>query len=200
MHTHRSWDRLTRETNAEIDFHHELGCDFSAIGGMPDIFWKKGAPGFSQFTKSVKPLIRKLKAAGIRFGYHNHMQEFSRISPQKTLYDILIEKGARDLFLEVDVYWAFRAGINPVKIFERCAGRVPVIHVKDGGVIRKDIIWDMEGFVQLPVGEGNLDWDTYLGAFKKAKVEWYTAEQDECIGNAFDCLKSSYDYLRSKGV
>jgi sugar phosphate isomerase/epimerase len=123
-----------------------------------------------------------------------------RTSPGKTTYDILIEKGGPDLHLEVDVYWATRAGMNPVKIFERIKDRAAVIHVKDGEVVRKDIIWDGSGFVMAPIGEGNLDWDSYLPAFKKANVEWYAVEQDECRRDAFDCMKSSYDYLKSKGA
>ena len=51
-----------------------------------------------------------------------------------------------------------------------------------------------------PVGEGNLDWDGIIEAGDKAGVEWYAVEQDTCRRDAFDCLRSSLEFLTSKGV
>ncbi len=33
---------------------------------------------------------------------------------------------------EIDTYWAFNAGIDPIATLERLSGRVKVIHLKDG--------------------------------------------------------------------
>jgi len=192
--THRPWESYMEHTDFEIDFHHQLGCDFTAIGMMPESYRKEGSKGFSRFAKDCQPLIQRLKAAGIRFGYHNHDLEFQRVSTGKTLYDILIEEGGPDLTLELDVYWADHAGVNPVRIFERCPGRIPVIHVKDKTFV------EGEGPVQAPIGEGNLDWDGLISAFEKAKVEWVAVEQDICRRDPFDCFKASYDFLIARGV
>lgn len=37
-----------------------------------------------------------------------------------------------DIFFELDTYWAFVAKLDPVKELERLAGRVKLIHLKDG--------------------------------------------------------------------
>ena len=193
--THRGWDDLAERTDAEIAFHQTLDCDYTAIGGLPGMYGEKGAGGYAQFLQDAAPVIAKLKAAGIRFGYHNHAHEFQRIGPrQRTLYDIFLLEGGVDFTLEVDVYWAVHAGINPVRIFERAGGRVPVIHLKDREVVPK------EGPVMAAIGEGNLDWDSILPACERAGVAWYAVEQDVCRRDPFDCLRASYEFLAARGL
>ena len=188
--THRSWNSLAHDTEREIAFHHSLGCDFAAIGSLPPPYAEAGAAGYSAFARDAAPVIARLKAAGIRFGYHNHAGEFERVgdgSP-RTRFDILIEEGGLDLCLELDLYWIGHAGANPERLVGRCAGRIPVIHVKD-----KEVADGQP--VMAPVGEGNLDWPHLLPACAAANVEWYAVEQDVCRRDPFDCLRSSFEFL-----
>ncbi len=186
--THRSFDDLKNRTDDEIAFHKTLGCDFTAIGSLGS-YGAQGGAGYRQFIADAVPVIARLKEAGIRFGYHNHDFEFQGSgSSGKTMYDILVDEGGPDLMLEVDVYWASHAGLNPERLIERCHGRVPVIHVKDKEVVEG-------GPVMAAVGEGNLDWAHLLPACQAAGVEWYAVEQDVCRRDPFDCLRSSFEYL-----
>ena len=188
--THRSWDALRSQTEQEIEFHKTLGCDFTAIGSLPGEYQALGAEGYAAFVRDSAPVIARLKAAGIRFGYHNHAFEFARPTPgSKTLFDTFIEGGSVDFCLEIDVYWAAHAGLNPERLLERCRGRVPVIHVKDKEMAGGDA-------VMAPVGEGNLDWPHLLPACAEAGVEWYAVEQDDYRRDPFDCLRSSFEFLR----
>ncbi len=192
--THRSWESLANQTAFEIEFHHALGCDFCAIGGMPGEYNAMGESGYQKFLDDSAPVIEKLNAAGIRFGYHNHAHEFQRYeNHHKTFYDTFIHAANRNFLLEIDVYWAAHAGVNPPRLFEQLKGRVPLIHAKDKEVIK-------EGPVMAPVGEGNLDWDGILKACKAAKVEWYAVEQDTCRRDPFDCIRSSYQFLKERGL
>lgn len=192
--THRSWDALSGNTEAEIEFHLTLGCNYAAIGGLPGRYESEGEQGYRQFLEDSAPVISRLKESGIRFGYHNHSHEFRRIGQGKsTLYDILINAQV-DFMLELDTYWAVHAGVNPVRILQQIPGRAPVIHLKDKEVIQKD------GPVMAPVGEGNMDWDSILPACKNAGVEVYAVEQDICRRDAFDCMKSSYTFLSAKDL
>ncbi len=187
--THRPWDRLMNRTDEEIEFHKILGCDYTAVGSIGGEYGVE-PDSYRRFIDDAKPVIEKLKAAGIRFGFHNHQYEFIR-NPEtgRPCYDILIDEGTPDLMLEVDTFWAVVAGVDPTSLFRRCKGRVPVIHVKDMEVIPKT------GSVMCPVGEGNLNWHDIVSACEEAGTEWYVVEQDDCRRDPSDCLRSSWEYL-----
>jgi len=192
--THRGWDDLANNTEAEIEFHQTLGCTYAAIGGLPGPYREKKAEGFRQFVKDAEPAIAKLKEAGITFGYHNHAHELERYAPgPKTLLDIFIDEGGMDFAIELDTYWAVHGGADPIVILERCLGRVPVIHVKD-----KEVVDNEPGMC--PIGEGNLNWDGIIAMGNKAGVQWYAVEQDTCRRDPFDCMRASFDFLTSKGL
>lgn len=185
--THRPWDRLTDHLEAEIEFHHTLRCDHAAIGGI----WSGHAASvYRGFLAEAEPVIAGLKAAGIRFGYHNHSHEFIR-DPETGLrgIDILLDESSPDLMFELDTYWINHACADPVAYLQRASGRMPVIHLKDGEVVPK------EGTVMAPVGEGNLNWDAILTTGVQGGVEWFVVEQDFCRRDPYDCLRSSYEFL-----
>lgn len=190
--THRSWDDLVNKTEQEIEFHHTLGCDFVAIGGIPKSYGERQAEGYADFVREAVPVVAKLKEAGLRFGYHNHAHEFARVEYRNgwpyTLFDILVDESNADFLFEVDLYWVDHAGANPERWAERLSGRMPVIHLKDKEVVGHEP-------VIAPIGEGNLDWKHIIPACQAAGVEWYAIEQDTCRRDPFDCLASSFRFL-----
>ena len=97
--------------------------------------------------------------------------------------------------MELDLYWVEHSGANCMKIVESCAGRVPVIHLKD-----REVIQGTSDTRIAPIGEGTLDWDSIIPVCEAAGVDWYCVEQDQCYRDAFDCIKSSFDFLTSKGL
>ena len=186
--THRNWTDLVEKTEHEIEFHKIVGSDYVAIGGLPKEYESAGRDGYLRFLDDSAPVISRLKAAGIRFGYHNHSHEFRREGGDR-LYDLFVERGGPDFLLEVDTYWVWHAGVDPAGLFDRLAGRVPVIHHKDREVVAGD------GPVMAAVGEGNMPWEKILPACEKAGVRWHCVEQDVCRRDPFDCLASSFRFL-----
>lgn len=193
--THRSWDDLIHKTDQEIEFHQTLGCDYAAIGGRPGGGYSEGAAGWVEWAQQAQPLVARLKEAGIRFGYHNHAHEFERAvrgadGGPKTFFDLILENGGPDLTMEIDVYWIDHSGANARKWIEKLAGKIPVVHIKDK---------EMDGSepIMAPIGEGNLDWDELLPALEKSGTQWIAVEQDQCYRDPFDCLKSSFEYLKN---
>ncbi|MFM2413635.1 MAG: hypothetical protein RJB05_811 [Armatimonadota bacterium] len=189
--THRPWASLLNETEREIALHKALGCDYVAIGGIPDGYDKLKPAEYRRFIDESRAVRSQLTAAGIRFGHHNHAFEFDRgdcgadLSP----WDVLIASGGPDYYLELDVYWAWHAGVGPVGLFSRMNGRVPVVHIKDKAVIAGEP-------KMAPIGEGNLPWESIIAAGNAAGVEWWCVEQDECHRDAFASVAASYRYLK----
>ena len=189
--THRPWKRLVSELTAEIDFHHTLGCSYAAIGGT---VWDYGyeLADYRRFLADAKPVIAGMKAAGIRFGVHNHAAEFMKFDGIHP-FDVWLDEGGPDLMLEIDTYWVVEAGVDVVGLLRRCAGRIPAIHVKDREVAR-------EGPRMAPIGEGNLDWNSIVSVGDAGGVETYIVEQDVCARDPYDCLRSSLEFLRDLPV
>lgn len=194
--THRPWESLLNNVEAEIEFHKTLGCDYAAIGGIPGNIYPATYEGYRRWLADARGIIDALKKEGIRFGHHNHSSEFFR--PERggaTLEDILIDEGGSDLMMELDLYWIAHAGLNPERILERCDGRVPVIHLKD-----KEVADGSNETLIAPIGEGVMDWGHIIPSCEKAGVDWYAIEQDTCQRDPFDCLVSSYKYLTDMGL
>ena len=189
--THRPWASLRDETEREIALHKAVGCDYVAIGGIPDGYDKRNPAEYGRFLDESLAVRSQLAGAGIRFGHHNHAFEFDRgdVGADQCPWDVLIASGGPEYYLELDVYWAWHAGVDPVGLFRRMAGRVPVVHIKDKAVIAGEP-------KMAPIGEGNLPWETIIAAGNAAGVDWWCVEQDECNRDAFASVESSYRYLK----
>ena len=71
------------------------------------------------------------KEHGMRFYYHNHFQEFQRFGDDY-VYDIILEHTDPALvFLELDTYWMYRGGQDPIAWMQRVPERIVLLHQKD---------------------------------------------------------------------
>jgi sugar phosphate isomerase/epimerase len=96
---------------------------------------------------------------------------------------------------EIDVYWIQAGGGDPAAWIRKCAGREPLLHLKDMAV--------GPGREQrmAEIGEGNMNWSAILQAAEESGVEWYLVEQDHCYGrDPFESLAISYRNLRAMGL
>ena len=156
------------------------------------------------------------KARGMRFYYHNHYQEF-QVFGDKTVYDIMMENTDPSLlFLEIDTYWAMRAGQNPVELIEKHKDRLVLLHQKDfpedapqplvvyeGLVDRKQNI-TMETFAAAidplsftEIGTGTLPIQEMIDAAQSApNLEYIILEQDHTQLSEIDSIKTSMQAFR----
>ena len=188
--THRPWEALATDTHSEIEFHKILGCDYVAIAGIPNGYHRTSSADYRRFVEDSAAVRLELAASGVRFGHHNHAFEFDR-GPNgacESPWEALILQKSANYYLELDVYWAWHAGINPVALFKQSLDRVPVVHIKDRAVL------DGEPSM-CPIGEGNLPWNEIIPAGNAAGVAWWCVEQDTCSRDPFDSITSSYTYL-----
>lgn len=73
----------------------------------------------------------KCRRQGMKFFYHNHFQEFVKIDGKYAL-DLLAENTDPDLVqFELDLYWAYRAGIDPTELLKKLGSRCTMLHQKD---------------------------------------------------------------------
>ena len=75
---------------------------------------------------------KKCAEAGLKYGFHNHANEFTRKIEGKVMYDYMVENTNPEyVFFEMDVYWAVRGQVSPVEYFKRYPGRFKLLHIKD---------------------------------------------------------------------
>ncbi|MCD6032444.1 MAG: Xylose isomerase domain protein barrel [Thermomicrobiales bacterium] len=125
------------------------------------------------------------KAAGIGFAYHHHDFEFNPLpdGDGDTIFSILVSETDPTLVgIEVDVYWAARAGRDPAHLLGELQGRVPLVHLKDLG--------PEPDHADLPAGEGALRWDEILPAANAAGARWWVIEQDNPADPIPDALRA----------
>ena len=189
--THRGFDALRDDTQAEIEYHKAIGCENVAIGGAPADY--HSAEGFARFAKDATEVGRKLAEAGLTFSYHNHSHEFTKHDGRLAMDIIYGESDPRYLLAELDTYWVQHGGGDPAAWIDKLSDRIVLLHLKDMA---------MNGREQLyaEIGEGNLNWDRILASAAAAGVRWYIVEQDLCQRDQFESLAISLRNLRQMGL
>ena len=185
--THVSFDKLYDETDAMIEHHQILECANPAIGGLPGQY-RDTKEGVLEFAQKADEVGGKLAAAGLRFGYHNHSFEFVKFDGELMLDLIFNNTDPAHLSAEIDTYWVQYGGGSPVEWCKKLKGRLPLLHIKEYGIIGNQV-------TMVPVGAGNLNWKKIVKAAKKSGTEWFIIEQDTCQIDPFESLKQSLDYL-----
>lgn len=191
--THVSWDRFLNDLDALIEEHLLWKCNHPAIGGLPAEY--RSAEGVKRFVDELGPVAAKLAQAGMDFSYHNHNHEFAKYG-SKTWLEMLYEAAPPEMLkFELDVYWVQAGGADPAYWVRKCAGREPLLHLKDMRITPER----EQRFAE--IGEGNLNWPAILQAAKESGVEWYLVEQDQCYDrDPFDSLALSYRNLNAMGL
>ena len=191
--THTGWDRFQDDLDAVIAEHQLWKCDHPAIGGLSAEY--RSADGVKRFAEELAPIAEKLAQAGMDFSYHNHNHEFAKYG-DKLWIEMLMEQTPADMLkFELDVYWIQAGGADPALWVAKCAGRDPLLHLKDMRITPER----EQRFAE--IGEGNLNWPAILAEAQKAGVDWYLVEQDQSYDlDPFESLAISYRNLCAMGL
>ena len=192
--THMNWERFLNDLDGVIEEHLLWKCEHPAIGGLFGEDYR-GPDGVKRFVDELGPVAEKLAAVGMDFSYHNHNHEFAKYEGKTWLEMLFDATDASLLNFELDVYWVQAGGGDPAYWVEKCAGRQPLLHLKDMAVTPTREVRFAE------IGEGNLNWPAILKAAAEGGVDWYCVEQDQCYErDPFDSLALSYRNLNAMGL
>jgi sugar phosphate isomerase/epimerase len=143
---------------------------------------------YKQIAAHLNKAGERCKKAGIQLCYHNHDFEFVAQGGQLP-YDILLKETDKQLLkMELDLYWATKAGHDPLALFKAHPGRFPLWHVKDMDKTEK------KDFTE--VGKGVIDFKKIFAARQLAGMQYYFVEQDRTPGDPFDSIKQSIGYIK----
>lgn len=179
-----------------VEDHVKLGVGRLIQPGMPTIETHEDAKLVGEVFNNAAEIA---KAAGIKWGYHNHNMEFKRIAkPGETLptgpgailrptgdviYDLMLEATDPSLvFFEMDVYWTVMGQMDPLDYLEKYPTRIQVLHIKDRSVLGQSGMMNFENI--------------YKKAYSIGINEFYVEIEKVKAGmTQFEGVKGCYDYL-----
>ncbi len=189
---HTTLEPFETDFETNLKFWKTVGVTDLAPGGMMNDC-KANLKAWLNGARRLDALGARLHEAGLRLSYHNHSFEFQKFpDDQRRKLDILMESTKpQNLNAELDLAWAFVAGVDPAAYVRKYTGRCPLVHAKD-------VIKAKNGRKQefKPLGQGELNWDDIFAAGDQAGIEWYIYEQDSGEGSPFDFAHASYEFLR----
>jgi sugar phosphate isomerase/epimerase len=141
--------------------------------------WRWNADQFNQIGE-------KVKAAGMKFAYHNHVAEFTAIDG--TLPWEVLEKNTdpAKVNFEMDCGWVIVAGQNPIPFLKKYGKRIVMLHVKDFKGNKPPSV---------PLGTGDIDYKPIFAAAKHARIRHVFVEQEESVGPMLDALAIDAKYM-----
>lgn len=199
-----------------LAYHKEIGTKYIA---MPMGFYTSRAQTL-EFAALLNKIGERCAKAGIQFVYHNHFHEFQKFEGE-TVFDTLMNNTDKDLLkVELDTYWAMRAGKDPVELLRQYGKRICLIHQKDYtkghedkidvlATFKDDEIIDMNGFISrinmdtfTEIGTGIMDIQSIIDvASEVCGVEYIILEQDATKLNEIESIKVSMEHFKKfKGI
>ncbi|MGM9759479.1 MAG: sugar phosphate isomerase/epimerase family protein [Parabacteroides sp.] len=131
-----------------VDIHATLGVTCMVQPSLPKIENEDDAKRVCDIFNRAGEIAQQ---AGIRWGYHNHSNEFKRVlkagekpdpnakpwEPQGTYIEELFLKNTDPdkVLFELDVYWAVMGQQDPIEWLENYPDRFKLLHIKDRWII-----------------------------------------------------------------
>lgn len=155
--------------------------------------WRWNADEFNKFGE-------KVNAAGLKFGYHNHIAEFHK-TDGVVPYDVLMSRtDPSKVTMEMDCGWVIVGGGDPIECLRKYPTRIAMLHVKD---FKKSSapFSNSNRPVIAELGQGSIDYRPILGAAAKTgHIRHCFVEQEGFDMPPMESLKVDADYMRKLGL
>jgi len=172
-----------------IDTAGELETKLVSSGFGADAFSSMDA--IKKTADMVNRMYETLAKSGLILFLHNHWWEFEEVEGDLAFRHLA--KLSSGVQFEIDTYWAANFGkVDPVAIVKEYAGRAPLLHIKDGSLVKDEL--------QLPLGRGKMDVPAVIAAADPAVLKWLVVELDNFDGEMLSAVEESYNYLINNGL
>lgn len=166
LHASVSPETTDEEWTAVLDDAETLGAPVVGSGITPPGL--RSADEWIAYAERIDHLGELARARGMRYLVHTHDWELTTADDGRTPLDLLMEHtDPEHVAFELDVYWAARAGVDPVELLRAYPDRIGLLHVKDAA---------RDGSITAP-GDGTLDLAAVLAA-AGPDLDAYVVERD----------------------
>jgi len=175
---HIGWDRLRQDMPGVLRDADAVGAGTIINPNLPHAAPYATREEILAAAALFRGWSKACRAAGKRFAYHTHGQEFAP-APEGTLFDVLMRESGADVGIELDVYWAAFGGGDPVAVMKAHPGRVWFTHLKDMARGTAPLSPDAHrDEAKVVLGRGQLDIKGIVAAGPAAGVERHVIEDE----------------------
>jgi len=166
--SHFTGPELKDSLDNRIEWASQLGMKQMAQS-MPSLNLRNATmDDWRQAARDLNQIGEKTKAAGIQMVYHNHQFEFAEIDGQ-LIYPVLLEELDPELVKMQFQVAVIEQGFKAEDYFRKYPGRFISAHLADYSTALEK---------QVPLGQGNVDWDDLFEAAITGGVKNYFVEMD----------------------
>jgi sugar phosphate isomerase/epimerase len=185
--THVGYGELDKDWQALLRNAAQIGHQFVTIPSLPNTE-RASVAGLERIGAAFNRGGAEAKSAGLRLAFHNHDIEFAPVDGVVPLEFLLQETDPELVTFELDVYWAFRAGRDPVALLEAYPRRFTMLHLKDSA--------GPPDHRMVHVGAGVIDFPAILAKSGDAGLLHFFVEHDR-PEDPIASIRNSFSYLSS---
>jgi len=188
------------EVRKAIQTARVYGVKYIYTGSIP-MDQAESADGYKRFAETLNGIGREFIKEGCYVTYHHHAMEFYSLGSGRTGMDVLFEEADPSCVMFcLDTHWLAAGGVEVDEWILKMKNRTPIIHFKDYAIGGGAAMVEGVSKRYAEVGEGNLNWPKIVAACRAANVEHAVFEQDDCLGDPFDSMVTSYNNMVKFGV
>ena len=124
--THTPYNHVFEKFEETLTYHKKIGCSDIIIPSAPF----KTREAITYTVDSINRFQPLYEAEGIRLHYHNHSREFWPNIDGQIAEDEFANR--TKINFELDTFWVYNAGLDPLAVMEQYKDRLYFIHLKDG--------------------------------------------------------------------
>lgn len=165
--SHYNMGELRESLDNRIEWATQLGMKQMVASS----FWLPKDASVDDYRKSCEELNKigeKTKAAGIQMVFHNHHMEFEKRG-EELIYDEMLKALDPEMVKMQFQVAVVNIGYKAADYFRKHPGRFQSAHLAD---------WSAAKDAQVPIGQGDIDWNDFFKAAKVGGVKNFFVEMD----------------------
>ncbi|MCY3705724.1 MAG: sugar phosphate isomerase/epimerase [Gammaproteobacteria bacterium] len=182
--SHHSVEEVRGNWEAILDAAVALGQSLVVVPALP--VTERDGEALRRVADDFNRAGEAARAAGLRFGYHNHDWEMHPDVDGVRPIDLLLDRTDPELVdWQMDIFWVVHAGADPMAELDARAGRVTSFHVKDRTAAGE----------MADVGAGVIDFRPVLARAGELGLLHQYVEHDQ-PRDPIESVRASYQALR----
>jgi len=187
--THTGIDTLLGDAFEQtVAFNKTLGNTVLIVPGLGKEYMES-VDALKRTAELFCGIAERAREAEVRVGYHNHSWEFEAIDGVIP-HEILFDGTPDDFVMQLDIGWAYHAGVDAREVLRRYPGRALSVHVKEHSSADETAV----------VGKGEVPWPDVLNVCESVGgTDRFIVEHERYSAPPLECVKDCIDYLKSIG-